>query len=150
MSVPSPLAVARARLSAVGRREHGFTLVEMLLAVSILGVGVLTVVSGMMTSIRTSDLQRHSAEAQTAIRAYAEAVAGATYQDCATSYAGGFGAPSGFSLSQTVTYWVPSGSSGSFAGACPSPDQGLQRITLTVAATDGRATETLSLAKRKP
>lgn len=127
--------------------QGGFTLVEMLLAVAILGVGVLTLVGGMMTSIHVSDLERRQADGQTALRAYAEAVSNDTYTDCATSYpAAGFTSPPGFTVTQTVTYWVPAGSS--FSSTCPAPDAGLQRIRLTVTATDGRAVESLRIAKR--
>lgn len=128
--------------------QGGFTLVEMLLAVAILGVGVLTLVGGMMTSIHVSDLERRQADGQAALRAYAEAVANDTYTDCTASYpAAGFTAPAGFTVTQTVAYWQPA--SASFSGTCPAPDAGLQRITLTVLATDGRAVESVRIAKRQ-
>ncbi|MDQ1621416.1 MAG: hypothetical protein QOE19_3985 [Actinomycetota bacterium] len=131
-------------------RDAGLTLVEVLLAVAILGIGVTAIVGGMMTSIKSSDMERRAADGQTAMRAYAEAVAGATYAACASSYtATGFTAPAGFSASMTVTYW--NASTSSFGSSCTVPtDSGLQKVALTVAATDGRATETLSIAKRKP
>ena len=66
------------RLRRSADREAGFTLVELLLAIAILGIGVVTVVGGMMTSIHVSDLGRRQAEGQVQLRAYAEAVAGAT------------------------------------------------------------------------
>lgn len=131
-----------------GSPDGGFTLVELLLAVAILGLGVLTVVGGMMTSIVVSDLGRRSADGQGALRAYAEAVANDTYSDCATTYAAaGFSAPAGFSTSLTVAYWVPS--STSFSATCPATDSGLQRIRLTVTATDGRGSESVLVAKRR-
>jgi prepilin-type N-terminal cleavage/methylation domain-containing protein len=131
-------------------RDAGLTLVEVLLAVAILGIGVTAIVGGMMTSIKSSDMERRAADGQTAMRAYAEAVAGTTYAACASSYtATGFTAPAGFSASMTVTYW--NASTSSFGSSCTVPtDSGLQKVALTVAATDGRATETLSIAKRKP
>jgi prepilin-type N-terminal cleavage/methylation domain-containing protein len=131
-------------------RDAGLTLVEVLLAVAILGIGVTAIVGGMMTSIKSSDMERRAADGQTAMRAYAEAVAGATYAACASSYtATGFTAPAGFSASMTVTYW--NASTSSFGSSCTVPtDSGLQKVALTVAATDGRATETLTIAKRKP
>jgi prepilin-type N-terminal cleavage/methylation domain-containing protein len=130
--------------------EAGLTLVEVLLAVAILGIGVVAVVGGMMTSIKSSDMERRAADGQTALRAYAEAVAGATYAACATSYAAtGFAAPAEFTASMSVSYW--NAASSSFGSTCTAAtDSGLQKVALTVAATDGRATETLSIAKRKP
>lgn len=131
-----------------GGRDAGFTLVEMLLAVAILGIGVLTVVSGMATSIKVSDMGRRNAEAQGLIRAYAEAVAADAYAGCATSYpAGGFTSPSGWSTTMTVTYWKAS--TNTFDPTCGT-DSGLQRVTLTVTSDDGRAEATVRLGKRSP
>ena len=131
-----------------GRPVDGFSLVETLLAVAILGIGVLTVVGGMMTSIRVGDLDRRQAEGQTALRAYAEAVAGDSYAACASSYpAAGFTAPAGWAPTMTVTYW--SSSTNTFGSSCGT-DSGLQRVTLTVSDAGGRATESLRLGKRAP
>lgn len=136
------------RQAAADVPDAGFSLVETLIAVAILGIGVVTVVGGMMTSITVSDLDRRQAEGQTALRAYAEAVAGDTYTGCATSYpADAFSAPSGWTAAMTVAYW--STATSTFSATCGT-DSGLQRVTLTVAATDGRGTESLRLGKRAP
>lgn len=128
--------------------DAGFSLVETLIAVAILGLGVVTVVGGMMTSITVSDLDRRQAEGQTALRAYAEAVAGDTYAGCASSYpAAAFSLPSGWTAAMTVAYW--STATSTFAAACGT-DSGLQRVTLTLTATDGRGSESLRLGKRAP
>ncbi len=129
-----------------GHTDAGFTLVEVLLAVSILGVGVVILVGGMMTSIKVSGQGRVAAEGQSALRAYAEAVSAVPYTDCAGSYASpGFTAPSGWVESpQSVSYW-----DGSTFGSTCSTDLGLQKVRLTLTADDG-SVETLSIAKRKP
>ena len=138
----------RPRRAAGGVPDAGFSLVETLIAVAILGIGVVTVVGGMMTSITVSDLDRRQAEGQTALRAYAEAVAGDTYTGCASSYpATAFSVPSGWTAAMTVTYW--STATSTFAAACGT-DSGLQRVTLTLTATDGRGSESLRLGKRAP
>lgn len=129
------------------RHDGGFTLVEMLLAVAILGIGVLSLVAGMATSIKISDLGRRNAEAQGLIRSYAETVAGSAYVACASTYSG-WTAPSGWTAAPvTVTYW--NSSTGTFDGTCGA-DSGLQRLTLAVSSTDGRASATIQLAKRAP
>lgn len=133
------------RLPRRAATEAGFTLVELLLAVSILGIGVVAVVGGMMTSIQVSDLGRRQAEGQTALRAYAESVAGATYAPCAPAYSTSYAPPAGYSAAMTVAYWDGS----SFTATCGT-DKGLQRVTLRIAADDGRASESLAIAKRAP
>ena len=90
------MSAGRATRGRAPRDEHGFTLVEMLLAVAILGLGVVTVLGGMMTSITSADVDRSAAVAAGAVRAYAEAVAGDAYSTSATTYpAAGFTAQGG-------------------------------------------------------
>jgi Tfp pilus assembly protein PilV len=126
--------------------DAGLTLVEVLLTVAILGVGVVVVVGGMMTSIKVSAQGSQAAEGQVAIRAYAEAVAGVTYAPCAMTYAApGFTAPTGWTASPpTVSYWTGS----TFSTSCGT-DRGLQRVRLRLTAADG-SIETLLIAKRAP
>ena len=134
--------------SVPAARDEGFTLVEMLLAVAVLGLGVLSVVGGMAVSIKVADTGRRNAEAQGVLRSYAEAVAGDTYTGCATTYpAAGFSPPSGWTTGLTVAYWNTSSSS--FDTTCGT-DSGLQRVTLTVTSNDGRAAASVRLGKRKP
>jgi prepilin-type N-terminal cleavage/methylation domain-containing protein len=127
-------------------RESGFTLVEVLLTVAILGIGLTVVVGGMMTSIKVSAEGSRSAQGQVAIRAFAEAVAGAAYASCATTYAAtGFTPPPGWTASPpSVAYWTGSG----FTASCGT-DRGLQRVTVRLTADDGTVTS-LSIAKRQP
>ena len=126
------------------RRDEGMTLVEVLLAVAILGIGVTVVVGGMMTSIKVSDQGRRSAEGQTAIRAYAEAVAGVGYTACAATYAApGFTPPAGWTAAAVaVSYWNGS----TFVTTCGT-DSGLQRVRLRLTSPDG-VVESIALAKR--
>lgn len=126
--------------------DGGFTLVEILLAVSILGIAGAVVLGGMMTSITVSTMGRSQSEAQLELSAYADAVYAATYVNCATSYSTPYAPPSGYTATMAVTYW--NGTS-AFNSTC-SPDRGLQKVRLTIASTDGLASESLSIAKRAP
>ncbi len=47
------------------RGDGGFTLIELVVAVAIMGVAFVTIVAGMMASIFTSDIHRRQATAQT-------------------------------------------------------------------------------------
>ena len=136
----------RGSASAASTRDAGFTLVDTIVGVAILGIGVTTVVGGMATSITVSARGRAAAEAQIAVRSYAEQVAAATYVDCTTSYSTSFTAPGGYTATQVVAYWDSATST--FAATCGT-DSGLQRVTLTVASSDGRASEVQPVAKRR-
>ena len=53
----------------------------------------------------------------------------------------------GFTPSVTkILYWAGS----AWSTSCPSPDSGLQQLTLQVASSDGRASEQLVIVVRKP
>jgi len=141
----------RARL----RDERGESLLELLMAVVIMGVTVAAVVGALAVAARTSDIHRKQATAGTSARDYAEAVsrrvAGGAYTGCAlppafAPAAVGFTAPAGYTASVvSVTYWNGS----SFAAGCGT-DTGLQQVVVALASADGRATERAAVVVRKP
>ncbi|MEY2566188.1 MAG: hypothetical protein QOE35_717 [Actinomycetota bacterium] len=129
-------------------REHGSTLVELLVTIVIIGIAFAVIVGGMTTSIFASDVHRQQASAETVMRQFAETVKAATYVDCASNYA--YSPPTGFAATVSTIFYG-SGDSMSFPSPQPScpPDPGLQRVSLRVAATNGRDSETLDIVKRK-
>jgi type II secretory pathway pseudopilin PulG len=132
-----------------GRGQRGETLLELLVAITILGVCVVAIGSGIALAVRVSALHRSQATAGAYARSYAEVVESAattSYVNCASTYSvSGFSAPSGFSAAVVgVKYWNGTG----FQVGCPSPDQGLQQVTVQVA--DARASEQLVVVVRKP
>jgi type II secretory pathway pseudopilin PulG len=144
----------RARLVS----EEGVTLVEILVTVMILGVAFVTLVGGMSSAMIASDIHRKEATAGAALRSYAEAIKGAGYTNCATpaTYAPasvGYVQPAASTAGVTsVEYWQVDSSdpnTGSFNGTCTT-DQGLQRISVQVTTSDGRATESVQILKRTP
>ncbi|HST49847.1 prepilin-type N-terminal cleavage/methylation domain-containing protein [Jatrophihabitans sp.] len=140
---------------AASDRERGESLLELLIALSIMSIAVVAVIGGLVASIVASDIHRKQSTAGAAVRDYAETVekyvAGAGYTACAapSAYAPGtvgFSAPSGFTASAvTVQYW-----SGTAWTAGPCTELGLQRLTVQVASSDTRATEQVVLVLRKP
>jgi prepilin-type N-terminal cleavage/methylation domain-containing protein len=152
----------RSKAGAGPSGEEGFTLTEILLTIVIVGIAFTALLGGMLVSITSSAYQRQQAIADTAVRDAAEVVkdsvlVGDQYVNCAGN--GAYALPSvpGASISIIgVRYWKPwtSAASGSaysldanFVASCPSPDQGLQLITIQ--ATSGQATETVQVIKRK-
>lgn len=128
-------------------RDDGATLVEVLLAVAILGVGIAALLGGLFTLQVGTDVHADEASGALYIRQYAEAVAAAPYVSCATAYSGVYSAPNGWTApAQQVAYWNGT----AFASACPATDSGLQRVSVTLATSDGRDTESLDVVKRAP
>ena len=134
-----------------GHDDRGETLLELLVAIMIIGIAVVVIVGGLVTSVLMSDIHRKQATAGTAVRDYAEAienaVAGGSYVSCATrsSYATGYTPPSGYTASVTgVAYW-----SGTAWQPTCGTDTGLQQLTVRVASSDGRAAEQVVIVVRK-
>ncbi|HZR15534.1 MAG TPA: type II secretion system protein [Acidimicrobiia bacterium] len=132
------------------RGERGETLVEILVTIAVVGITLTGILGGIALAVRSSGEQQGRATAETVLRDEAEAVLSrtVTYVPCATtsSYRPSYTPPSGWQASITaVQYWdgkTPAG----WLGTCPSPDNGLQRLTLS--ATDGHVTETVDVLKR--
>ena len=137
--------------------ERGETLVEVLLAVAIMGIAAVALMAGLTTSVLMSDIHRKQATAGTAVRDYAEAlqnyVAAGHYVDgCASTapYAlDSFANPPGFQhsvVAGSIRYW-----DGSTWQATCTTDKGLQKLTIRVFTTDDdRASEQLVVVLRKP
>jgi prepilin-type N-terminal cleavage/methylation domain-containing protein len=135
--------------------DRGETLIELLVALAILGIALVAVVGAFGASITMSDVHRKQASAGAAVRNYAELVtdyvAGTGYSGCAaaSAYAAGtvgYTAPSGYTASPaSIKYWTGS----AWSASCGS-DTGLQQLTLSVSSTDTRASEQLVLMLRKP
>jgi|1186.fasta_scaffold51153_2 prepilin-type N-terminal cleavage/methylation domain-containing protein len=139
------------------RSERGETLIELLLALAILGIAGVAIVEGMLVGVRSSVIHRNDATGGTYVRSFAEAIQNSVdvsggYKSCATAssaYAGVAvpGLPSGYTKSVTaVQSW-----NGSTWGTCTT--DGLQRLDLKVTTTGDsvhRAQETLTVILRQP
>jgi type II secretory pathway pseudopilin PulG len=138
------------------RAEDGDTLIEVLVAVMMLGVAVVVLLGGLGTGIRITDVHRKQAAASAYLHTFAETLESAVaasptaYRDCAdwsvydplfritdTTYE---------SRVASVSYWDGS----AFTVACPGADTGVQRLLLRVRSSDDAAVEELNLIIRKP
>lgn len=132
--------------------DDGLSLVELMVAVAILGIAFVAIVGGMSTAVYVSDVHRKQATAGTVLREYAEVVEAAAYQPCtgASQPSYGFPAPAGYTaevVAGSVEVW--DGNTPAGFVSCSSTDPGLQRMRLTVTSDDGRASETVQLVKRR-
>jgi len=138
---------------SAGRSEQGTTLIELLVAVAIMGIAFVTVVGGIGMAIIGSATQKQKASSGIVLRTAAEA---ATYQPCTTkdSYVTATlpAPPAGFSVSvRQVSQW--DSDTNQFVTDPPScTDTGLQLIELAVTSSTGQrpVTEALKVVKRKP
>jgi type II secretory pathway pseudopilin PulG len=125
--------------------EQGESLLEVMIAVAILGIAVVAIMAGMTTSILMSDIHRKQSTAGAYVHDFAEAVqrsvAAGNYLGCANA--------AGYS-SVTVPTFPGSGFNKSVvSSSCPFGSD-VQQLTLEVSSSDGRASERLGIFVRKP
>jgi type II secretory pathway pseudopilin PulG len=144
------------------RDEDGMSLVELVITLMIMSISYLAILGGMTTAIQTSTLHRTQASAQTVLRSYGEAVKGLAYVACPVSPDPDYRAPSGFNFRgfqpvfpasgrPEVHYWHATPgklSTGSFTDSCVAPDEGVQKVFLTIRSPDGITVENLEIIKR--
>jgi type II secretory pathway pseudopilin PulG len=148
----------------VTRDDAGETLIELLVAIVVMGIAVVVIMAGFATVILMSDVHRKQATAGAYVHDYAEAIENTVntvtmvngkpvdgYQVCAgtATYASAVGfTDSAYTASvASVRYW----SGSAWQTSCtPATDTGLQQLTVQVASTDGRAKEQLTIVLRRP
>lgn len=140
------------------RSDTGSSLVEVLIAVVILGIAVPGLLSGLAAVALTSGVHQGQADAHLAVVSGAEAVRDEARNpfDCApmdyTPVAGvllpsGWSSPANLRVTAAESgYWLDGG----FQVASCSAATDLQRITLEASSPDGRAAEQLTVFKRRP
>ncbi|MEU3064312.1 type II secretion system protein [Streptomyces subrutilus] len=129
------------------RGEEGETLIEVLVAVVLMGVAFVAVLGGMGTAVISSVTQQELTGADSVVRNAAEKVVGDPYVPCAGGYETP-APPAGYTVSVTIAYWD---GVGAFGPSCPAADTGVQKVTLTVHATGPRPVRdvTLEVVKRE-
>jgi Tfp pilus assembly protein PilV len=133
-------------------RDRGESLIELLVAVLIIGTAVVAVVGGLGTAIMMSDLHRKQAGVAEHMKIYAadieSAVAASStqYADCAMPMYPNYSSAGYTGTVTQVRYWNGS----AFVTSCAPGDPGVQRLTLHVSSPDGRVDQTMDLIIRRP
>ncbi|MFF0215337.1 type IV pilus modification PilV family protein [Streptomyces vinaceus] len=129
------------------RGEEGETLIEVLVAVVLMGVAFVTIFGGIGTAIISSARQQKVTGADSVVRSAAEKVISAPYVSCAGGYAIP-APPAGYTVTVEVEYWD---GVGAFGRPCPTADTGVQKVTLTVHSTGPHPVRdtTLEVIKRE-
>lgn len=134
------------------RSEDGSTLLEVLIAVVILGLAVTAVLGALATGVDMSAVDRAHARAEAVLRSYAEAVLAAPTANCPATYTFADEPGDGVTVvplvASDVAYLVKGSNPASFVAACQTPALA-QRLTLRVTSTEERVgTLTLDIVKR--
>ena len=148
--------------------DRGESLIELLVAMTIMATAVVALVGAIATSIRMSDLHRRQTVAGAYVKAFAEALKSrvaerpSRYTECGSAedpkaiYESFYMVPAAdsanYDTEAVVTYW--NNASGQFETTCPAGgDYGVQLVSLRVFGLDDtRATvsEKLDITLRKP
>jgi prepilin-type N-terminal cleavage/methylation domain-containing protein len=127
------------------RRDDGFTLVEVIVAVALMALAFVAILGGMAMFAKAQRAQSVRADLDAKVRTAAESVLTATYVPCASSYA--VTVPAGYTATTSVSMWdgkLPAG----FVTGAPCTDNGLQRVAITITNTSARRSDTLTVGKR--
>ena len=147
--------------------EGGFTLIEVLVTLSIVSIAFVAILSALSVLITTTATHRRITDGETIVRNVAEFVKAndtAPYHKCENTspttalvdYRAKLSAAPPASLGLTSRYSatvvsVEPGTGGVSFGACPGGgDTGIQRVTVMVTPTDATAGQQLTIVKRNP
>ena len=132
------------------RGEAGTTLIELIVAVAIMGFAMLAILGGIGTAIIFTDIQRREAATGLVLTSTAEKLVSDGYTPCAGpgTYQVPSPDPAVFTLTVTkVRFWDPSSNTFVAVPSCnadpaagPVNDNGLQLLDLSVVAKSGRRT----------
>lgn len=151
-----------ARPTAPARPDHGFTLIEIVITITLMAIVAIAVLDAVATTVRVSSTSRSAAQVETALVNAADRVNRAPKRCDYTIYVQAAVQTQDWpvgSASVTHQYYIPGPtamSTGSWAeGApanpgCPGPaptDLLVQRVTITLTTPDGQVRRTIQVVK---
>jgi Tfp pilus assembly protein PilV len=142
------------RRRSAADRERGESLIEVLLAVTVLGIAFVGILAGLATAINLSARHRGQANADVVLVSAAESVKNQAYVPCpnvsTSSYnpTQGVTLPNGWAASDLQVTEVKKWNGSSFVTSCPATDNSLQLITIRAATPDGKSSESIDVVKR--
>lgn len=158
----TPVQGTPAATSPPHRRDGGYSLVEIVITITLLGVVVAGILTATATAIRVSSLDRAAAQVETAIVNASDRVNRAPKRCDYTIYAQAAVQTQGWdpgSVDLTHEYYVPGATPAvpgtwqtgtAAAPACPNAapeDLLVQRVTLSIASPDGQIRRTIQVVK---
>jgi prepilin-type N-terminal cleavage/methylation domain-containing protein len=135
--------------------DAGFTLVELLVTVTIMSLAFVVILGAIAVFMRSTTVQRTSADLDGAMRTYVERLDAVAYTPCASSYAvPAANLPAGFlsKFQPTVTakYWDGNPSPADYGTSCTAAtDKGAQQLTVTMQRVSNGQQDSLVIVKRQ-
>ena len=140
---------ARPAAAVPSTAQAGFTLVEILICVVLVGTILLALAGGMLTLARTSNATTQRQQIQLSLGSYTESLKASPYLPCGAptvpapaSYQALYDSwperwvPTRTGMTARITrveFWdEAAGSEGAYVASCPGMDQGTQRLTVEI------------------
>ncbi|MGA7757572.1 MAG: prepilin-type N-terminal cleavage/methylation domain-containing protein [Ilumatobacteraceae bacterium] len=148
--------------NAKGGRDGGFSLVEVVIAIVLMGTVVVAILNAVSTSVKASSVSRSAAQVETAVVNAADRVNRAPKRCDYTIYVQAAVQTEGWSpdtASVTHEYYVPgvdatvegtweTGAAGSPGCSGPAPtDLLVQRVTISITSPDGKVRRNIEVVK---